>query len=196
MELTDRYSLPVDRQTVWNALNDPAILKGCIAGCESFDRIGDNEFACAVTASVGPVKARFKAKVTLLDVDAPNGYTLNFDGQGGPAGFGRGTARVSLTDAAAGGTTLDYTANAQVGGKLAQVGSRLIDAAARKMAADFFGKFAEKLGGGKAPAVAAVFASMHTAPAGLGLPDTHFPLWLKVIGVVGVVTVLYIFTHH
>lgn len=196
MELTDRYTLPVDRQTVWNALNDPAVLKSCIAGCESFDRVSDHEFACAVTASVGPVKARFKAKVTLLEVDAPNCYTLNFDGQGGPAGFGRGTARVSLTDAANGGTALEYTANAQVGGKLAQVGSRLIDAAARKMAADFFGKFAGKLGGEKTVVVAPVGETMRADTHGLGQPDTHFPLWLKVIGTVGVVTVLYIFTHH
>ena len=196
MELTDRYTLPIDRQTVWNALNDPAVLKSCIAGCEALDRVSDHEFACAVTASVGPVKARFKAKVTLLEVDAPNGYTLHFDGQGGPAGFGRGTARVSLANAANGGTALEYTANAQVGGKLAQVGSRLIDAAARKMAADFFGKFAGKLGGEKAPAVAPVGGSLRPATSGLGQPDTHFPLWLKVIGAVGVVTVLYIFTHH
>ncbi len=195
MELTDRYTLPVDRQTVWNALNDPVVLKSCIAGCESFDRVSDTEFACAVTASVGPVKARFKAKVTLLEIDAPNTYTLNFDGQGGPAGFGRGTARVTLTDTADGGTTLAYTANAQVGGKLAQVGSRLIDAAAKKMAGDFFGKFAEKLGGEKIPLIVTT-APVHSAPAGLGQPDTHFPLWLKVIGAVGAVTVLYILTRH
>ncbi|MBL8524373.1 MAG: carbon monoxide dehydrogenase subunit G [Betaproteobacteria bacterium] len=195
MELTDSYTLPVDRQTVWNALNDPAVLKDCIAGCESFERTGDNAFACAVTASVGPVKARFTSKVTLSEIDAPNGYTLAFDGQGGVAGFGKGTARVDLVDEG-GGTRLTYKANAQVGGKLAQVGSRLIDAAAKKMAGDFFSKFSDKLGGSKAPAPAADAHDAHSASAGLGQPDTHFPLWLKVIGTVGVVAILYIFTHH
>jgi uncharacterized protein len=193
MELTDSYTLPVNRQTVWNALNDPEVLKSCIAGCESFERTGDDAFACAVTASVGPVKARFTSKVTLSEIDASNGYTLSFDGQGGAAGFGKGTARVDLTDEA-GGTKLTYKANAQVGGKLAQVGSRLIDAAAKKMAGDFFSKFSDKLGGSKVAAPVAV--DSHAAHSGLGRPDTHFPLWLKVIGTVGVVAILYIFTHH
>ena len=197
MELTDRYTLPVDRQTVWNALNDPEVLKSCIAGCESFERVSGNQYTCAVTASVGPVKARFKAKVVLSEIDAPNGYTLSFDGQGGPAGFGKGSANVKLSDDAGGGTTLSYTAHAQVGGKLAQVGSRLIDGAAKKMAGDFFSKFADKLGGGKAvgPVVAAQ-TTADGATGGLGQPDMHFPLWLKVVGAAGLVAVLYILTHH
>lgn len=190
MELTDSYTLPVDRQTVWNALNDPAVLKSCIAGCESFDRVGENEFACTVMASVGPVKARFTSKVSLSGIDAPNGYTLHFDGQGGAAGFGKGTARVNLIEDG-GGTRLSYTAHAQVGGKLAQVGSRLIDAAAKKMAGDFFSKFSGKLGGSKVVAPAT-----REVPAGLGQPDTHFPLWLIVVGAVGLVTILYLLTHH
>lgn len=195
MELTDSYTLPVDRQTVWNALNDPEILKSCIAGCETFERTGDNAFACAVVASVGPVKARFTSKVTLSDIEAPNGYTLIFDGQGGAAGFGKGTARVDLSDEA-GGTKLTYKANAQVGGKLAQVGSRLIDGAAKKMAGDFFTKFSDKLGGSKTAAVAGDLQTTHGAHSMLGQPDTHFPLWLKLIGTVGVIAILYIFTHH
>ena len=191
MELTDRYTLPVDRQAVWNALNDPDVLKGCIAGCEKFERTGDDTFACTVMASVGPVKARFTSKVTLSEIDAPNGYTLNFDGQGGAAGFGKGTARVALNDEV-GGITLTYKANAQVGGKLAQVGSRLIDAAAKKMAGDFFTKFSAQLGGSKvAPPI-----ESHRASTELGQPDTHFPLWLIVIGAVGLVTVLFVLTHH
>lgn len=195
MELTDSYSLPVDRQTVWNALNDPGILKSCIAGCETFERTGDNAFACAVTASIGPVKARFTSKVTLSEIDAPSGYTLNFDGQGGAAGFGKGTARVDLSDEAD-GTKLTYKANAQVGGKLAQVGSRLIDSAAKKMAGDFFAKFSAQLGGSKVAAVTIDSHAADGAHAVLGQPDTHFPLWLKVVGTVGVVAILYIFTHH
>ena len=194
MELTDKYLLPVDRQTVWNALNEPETLKSCIAGCEHFERTGDNAFACTVTASVGPVKARFTAKVLLTEVDAPNHYVLTFDGQGGPAGFGKGTAQVDLTDDA-GGTVLTYRAHAQVGGKLAQVGSRLIDGVAKKMAGDFFTRFSAKLGGSKIvpPAAAPV---PHAASEGLGQPDTHFPLWLIVLGAVGLVAVLYLFTHH
>ena len=194
MELTEKYLLPVNRQTVWNALNDPETLKSCIAGCERFERTGDNEFACTVTASVGPVKAHFNAKVRLNDVDAPNHYSLTFDGQSGPAGFGKGTAQVDLTDDA-GGTVLTYRAHAQVGGKLAQVGSRLIDGAAKKMAGDFFAKFSAKLGGGKVVPAAAE-AAPHAAIEGLGQPDTHFPAWLLVVGAVGLVTVLYILTHH
>ena len=194
MELTDSYTLPVDRQTVWNALNDPEVLKSCIAGCESFDRVGENEFACAVMASVGPVKARFKAKVQLSEMDAPNGYTLSFDGQGGPAGFGKGVARVELaTEGEL--TRLTYRANAQVGGKLAQVGSRLIDGAAKKMAGDFFSKFSNRLGGSKVvPPPAEPYAKV--VPPGLGQADTHIPLWLIVIGAVGLVSVLYILTQH
>ena len=191
MELTDRYTLPVDRQTVWNALNDPDVLKGCIAGCEKFERTGDDTFACTVMASVGPVKARFTSKVTLSEIDAPNGYTLNFDGHGGAAGFGKGTARVALNDEV-GGTTLTYKANAQVGGKLAQVGSRLIDAAAKKMAGDFFTKFSAQLGGGKIT----VPAETHSTSTELGQPDTQFPLWLIAVGAVGLVTVLYVLMHH
>ena len=194
MDLTDKYLLPVDRQTVWNALNDPETLKSCIAGCERFERTGDNEFACSVTASVGPVKARFNAKVQLTDIDAPNHYSLNFDGQGGPAGFGKGTAQVDLTDDA-GGTVLSYKAHAQVGGRLAQVGSRLIDAAAKKMAGDFFNRFSDSLGGGKVVPPASE-AMPHAPVEGLGQPDTHFPLWLIVVGAVGLVTVLYILTRH
>jgi carbon monoxide dehydrogenase subunit G len=192
MHMTDSYTLPVDRQTVWNALNDPEVLKGCIAGCENFERTADNVFACAVMASVGPVKARFTSKVTLSGIDAPYGYTLNFDGQGGAAGFANGSARVNLTEDAD-GTKLTYTAHAQVGGKLAQVGSRLIDGVAKKMAGDFFAKFSTRLGGSKIVPPAAEGAP---ASAGLGQPDTHIPMWLIVLGTVGLITVLYVLTHH
>jgi uncharacterized protein len=191
MELTDSYALPVDRQTVWNALNDPAVLKQCIAGCEHFERTADDTFTATVMASVGPVKARFTGKITLADIDAPNGYTLNFDGQGGGAGFGKGAARVHLAEEPA-GTRLTYTAQAQVGGKLAQVGSRLIDAAVKKMAGDFFAKFSAQLGGAKAPAVAEVPSTV----AGLGQPDTHFPPWLLLAAAAGLVTVLVTLIRH
>ncbi|MBL8512478.1 MAG: carbon monoxide dehydrogenase subunit G [Betaproteobacteria bacterium] len=179
MDLTGTFDLPAPRSVVWAALNDPAVLKECLAGCESFEPDGENAYRSAVVASIGPVKARFNAKVTLSDIDAPNGYTLTFDGQGGAAGFGRGTSRVTLIDIPA-GTRLDYTANAQIGGKLAQVGSRLIDAAAKKVTDDFFQKFASHLG-------AVPAAQDHAAGPG----DTHFPLWLLAMAALGFIYVVY-----
>ncbi|WP_028217224.1 CoxG family protein [Paraburkholderia oxyphila] len=148
MELTESHTLPVPQQRAWEALNDTAILKACIPGCESIDADGENAYAVALTAAVGPVKARFKGRMQLADIDAPRSYTIQFEGQGGAAGFGKGDARVTLEPAGEDATTLSYTASAQVGGKLAQIGSRLVDGAARKIAAEFFKRFTEQLGGG------------------------------------------------
>jgi uncharacterized protein len=153
MELKNSRLLPVDRETAWNALNDPEKLRAAIAGCESIVPTGDNEYEAAMTAAIGPVKAKFKGRLKLSDVVPPESYTLAFDGQGGPAGFGKGTARVTLTPEGS-GTRLDYTVQAQVGGKIAQVGQRLIDGAARKMADDFFERFGAALAA-EAPADAA-----------------------------------------
>ena len=146
MEMTGERRIPAPRQKVWDALNDPEILKQCIAGCESLDKTSDTEFSARVTSKVGPVTAKFTGKVQLSDVDAPNGYTISGEGQGGVAGFAKGGAKVQLADDGA-GTLLTYEANGTVGGKLAQIGSRLIDSTARKMADDFFDKFAEAVGG-------------------------------------------------
>ena len=146
MEMTGERRIPAPRQKVWGALNDPEILKQCIAGCESLDKTSDTEFSARVTSKVGPVTAKFTGKVQLSDVDAPNGYTISGEGQGGVAGFAKGGAKVQLADDGA-GTLLTYEANGTVGGKLAQIGSRLIDSTARKMADDFFDKFAEAVGG-------------------------------------------------
>ncbi|KAB2842292.1 MAG: carbon monoxide dehydrogenase subunit G [Burkholderiales bacterium] len=159
MELSQSQIIPLPRQQVWDALNDPAILKACIAGCESLERISETEYALAITAAIGPVKAKFKGKLQLADLDPPRRYTLSFDGQGGVAGFGKGSAAVSLHEEAA-GTRLDYSVKAQVGGRIAQVGSRLIDAAAKKMAEDFFAAFKRQLAPGEVPA----------APPAKGLP--------------------------
>ena len=148
MELTESHSLPVPQQQAWEALNDMAILKACIPGCESIEPDGENAFAVALTAAVGPVKARFKGRMALTDVNAPHSYTIQFEGQGGAAGFGKGNAQVVLEASGEDATTLSYTATAQVGGKLAQIGSRLVDGAARKIAAEFFKRFGEQLGGG------------------------------------------------
>lgn len=144
MELTGSQNLPVSQQVAWDALNDPEILKASITGCEALTRTSDTEFAAAVTAAIGPVKAKFKAKLTLSDVVAPNSYKIRFDGQGGAAGFGKGEARVNLVPEGA-TTRLDYTAQANVGGKLAQIGSRLVDAASKKLADEFFTKFNAEL---------------------------------------------------
>ncbi len=139
MELNGERLIPASVGTTWAALNDPETLKACIAGCESLERTDDG-FAALVAVKVGPVSARFKGKLQLANVQAPNRYTIHFDGQGGVAGFGKGSADVSLAPEGA-GTRLSYAARAQVGGKMAQVGSRLIDAAAGKITDDFFKAF-------------------------------------------------------
>ncbi len=151
MEMTGSQTLPVSRQLAWDALNDPDTLKIAITGCEELVRTSDTEFATTVVAAVGPVKAKFKAKLTLVDVVAPESYTIRFDGQGGVAGFGKGEASVKLTPEGD-STRLDYSAKASVGGKLAQIGSRLVDATAKKMADEFFTKFNAELKRRHAPA--------------------------------------------
>src|SRR6266850_658322 len=146
MEMTGEQLIPVPQAEVWRALNDPEVLKACIAGCEAIERVSDTEYRVVMVASVGPVKAKFNGKLVLSDLNPPNSYSLSFEGSGGAAGFGKGGAQVSLKTEGA-GTRLSYTAKASVGGKLAQVGSRLIDGVARKMADDFFSAFNEKLAG-------------------------------------------------
>jgi hypothetical protein len=141
MELTESYTLPVPQQRAWEALNDTEILRASIPGCDSIEPDGENAYAVAMSASVGPVKARFKGRMQLTDIDAPNTYTIVFEGQGGAAGFGKGSAHVTLVADGDASTTLSYTASAQVGGKLAQIGSRLVDGAARKIAGEFFKRF-------------------------------------------------------
>ena len=149
---------------VWQALLDPAVLQQCIAGCEKFERTGDDEYKSTVKISIGPVSARFASTVTLADVVPPSSCTLKFAGQGGVAGFGRGEAHVRLAPEA-GGTRLDWDADAHVGGKLAQIGSRLIEATVRKMSDDFFVRFANQLN--QAPDEAVVTpAALKVTPSG------------------------------
>ena len=147
MELTQSYTLPIPQQQAWEALNDTAILRASIPGCDSIEADGDNAYALSMSASVGPVKARFKDRMLLTDVDSPRTYTIVFEGQGAAAGFGKGNARVTLEPEGDAATKLSYAASAQVGGKLAQIGSRLVDGAARKIAGEFFRRFGEQLGG-------------------------------------------------
>ena len=146
MNLTGEYRIPATRQDVWEALNDPEILKQCIDGCQELSKDSDTQFSAKVTAKVGPVKAKFSGKVTLSELDPPNGYKISGEGQGGVAGFAKGGATVKLTEEG-GDTILNYTANAEVGGKLASVGSRLVEGVAKKQADDFFGKFSLIVGG-------------------------------------------------
>src|SRR5262249_41092803 len=136
MEFSGEYRIPAPRQKVWEALNDPAILQQCIPGCETLEKASDTELKATVRMKIGPVSASFGATAALTDRDPPNGYRITGEGQGGAAGFAKGGAVVKLTDAE-GDTVLNYTADAQVGGKIAQIGARLIDGTARKLADEF-----------------------------------------------------------
>ncbi|TKC89290.1 carbon monoxide dehydrogenase [Trinickia terrae] len=147
MELTESYTLPVPQRRTWEALNDTTILQASIPGCETIEADGENAYAVSLSASVGPVKARFKGRMLLTDIDAPNTYTIVFEGQGGAAGFGKGSAHVTLEPEGNESTKLTYTAHAQIGGKLAQIGSRLVDGAARKIAGEFFKRFSAQVTG-------------------------------------------------
>jgi len=144
MDLTGEHRIPASKDAVWRALNDPDVLKVAIPGCETVEKKSDTEFSAKVTLKVGPVKAKFAGEVTLSDMDPPNGYTITGKGSGGAAGFGKGSAQITLTEDG-GDTVLAYTAQASVGGKLAQVGQRLIDATAKKLAEQFFAGFVQYL---------------------------------------------------
>jgi carbon monoxide dehydrogenase subunit G len=167
MEISGEYAIKAPRSAVWTALNDPEVLKSAIAGCEELVKDGEG-FTATVVAKVGPVKAKFGGRITLSDIDPPNGYTITGEGQGGAAGFAKGGAKVTLVDDGGGGTILKYTAGAQIGGKLAQIGSRLIEGTAKKMADDFFSAFAAAVvaqSGGTVTAEAAAGAATETASA-------------------------------
>ncbi len=146
MTMTGEVQLPAPRETVWAKLNDPEVLKACIPGCEELQKVSETEFQAVATQKIGPVKAKFKGRVTLSDLDPPNGYRISGQGDGGVAGFAKGGAAVKLapTD---NGTLLRYDVEAQIGGKLAQLGQRLINGAAKKVADDFFQRFAVAVGG-------------------------------------------------
>lgn len=140
LTMSGEVQIPASREEVYKKLNDPEILKACVPGCESLEKTSDTEFQAVSVMKIGPVKARWKGKVTLSDLDPPNGYKITGEGEGGVAGFAKGGASVHLSDAD-GGTLLKYDVEAQIGGKLAQLGQRLIAGAAKKMADDFFVKF-------------------------------------------------------
>lgn len=160
MEMQGSRDLAVTQQQAWDALNNPEVLKACIPGCEKVEASGENAYSVGMALRIGPVAARFTGAITLSDIQPPVSYKLSFEGQGGPAGFGKGASEVMLTPIE-GGTRLDYSVNAQVGGKVAQLGQRLIDGAAKSLAEDFFKRFDAEMTRrhGPAPAPAAAAAT-------------------------------------
>jgi len=178
MEMTGEQLIPLPQQRVWEALNDPGILKACIPGCESIEKVSDTEYKVVMTAAIGPVKAKFNGKLLLADLNPPDSYSIAFEGTGGAAGFGKGVAQVSLLPED-GATLLTYKATASVGGKLAQIGSRLIDGVAKKMSDDFFTRFNQTV----APVPAAAAQQRDARKRGT-------PAWVWVIG--GIVLLLVI----
>jgi len=197
MKLSGEHLIPASQQTVWEALNDADMLRACLPGCETLEKVSDTEMTAKITTKIGPVKATFTGDVTLSDLDPPNGYKLSGEGQGGAAGFASGSASVNLSEQD-GGTLLRYEVEARVGGKLAQIGSRLIDSVTKKLAAQFFTSLVEKLSPDdatdaepqsaesteSAPATATPAAAAASAPK-RGIPT---PIWA--IGIIGLVAVL------
>lgn len=168
MEMQGSRDLTVSQEQAWQALNDPQVLKGCIPGCERVEPAGQDSYSLGLALRIGPVAARFTGVIRLSDIQAPHSYTLSFEGQGGPAGFGKGSSRVTLTPID-GGTRLDYSVDAQVGGKVAQLGQRLIDGVAQSLANDFFKRFDAHMaqhhaGQGGACSAAAATAARDTIP--------------------------------
>lgn len=145
MDITGEYQIMAPREQVWRALNDPDVLARCIPGCESMERVDDNEFSAKVASKIGPVKAKFNCKVLLSELNPPASYTLRGEGQGGVAGFAQGSADVELSEQGPEQTQLNYTAQLKIGGKLAQVGSRLVAGVTRKTADQFFANFAAEM---------------------------------------------------
>jgi len=168
MEITGSQLIPASQADTWNALNDPETLKACIPGCETIEKGSDSEYHVTMTARIGPVAAKFRGKLVIADADPPHAYSLSFEGKGGAAGFAKGVAKVKLV-ANGDATVLGYTASAQVGGKLAQIGSRLVDGAAKKVADDFFAAFKARLAAPAGPAAAATVETASTARRWLGV---------------------------
>lgn len=194
MDMTGEYKIKAPRDRVWAALNDPDVLRQAIPGCEELNKLSDTELEAAARAKIGPVSARFKGKVTLSDLNPPESYTLTGEGSGGAAGFAKGEAKVHLTEDGD-ATVLRYTVKATIGGKLAQMGQRLVDGAAKKMADDFFDKFADLAGGKVAPPAVEAKATPTPPPANDNRQSNVFepPAWLPAViialAIIGVVVV-------
>ncbi|MEO8859137.1 MAG: carbon monoxide dehydrogenase subunit G, partial [Burkholderiaceae bacterium] len=190
MDMQASRQLSVTQQQAWEALNDPEVLKICIPGCDKVEATGENQYAVGMAIKIGPVSAKFTGKITLSDVVPPSSYTISFEGQGGPAGHGKGNAQVKLTPNE-GGCELDYTVHAQVGGKVAQLGQRLIDGAAKSIAEDFFKRFDNEMQRrypAEAAPVTAQLAVADDAPAA----RSKTPPWVWVVGVVVLLAVWWV----
>jgi carbon monoxide dehydrogenase subunit G len=177
MKMSGEKLLNLPQETVWRALNDPEILRQSIPGCESFEKVGENQYRATVASRIGPVQARFNGNVRITDLNAPHGYTLSGEGSGGAAGSGKGVAQVRLEPAGAGATRLAWTADAQISGKLAQIGSRLIDSTVNMMAGQFFDRFEQLLAGQKVQDKPVAAVSL-------------VPTWMWVSGAVGLVALI------
>ena len=195
MDITGEYTIPATRQQVWDALNDTNVLKQCVPGCEEMEKVSDTEFTAKITAKIGAVRAKLKGKVELSEMDPPNSYTISGSGQGGVAGFAKGGAKVTLSDAPGGGTLLTYHAQADLGGKLAAVGSRVIQGVVKKMADDFFGKFARVVSGedlteaaNAKTSTASTATASPTPAAGAGQSD-----WIKIAIVNAIISTIAVF---
>ena len=205
MDMQGKRQLAITQQQAWDALNDPAVLKLCIPGCEKIEATGDNQYSMAVALKIGPLAAKFAGKIALSDINPPQSYTLTFEGQGGPAGLGKGTASVQLTPNEH-GHELAYTVHASVGGKIAQVGQRLIDGVAKSMAEDFFKRFDDEMQKQHPEAYAqqaaddaqtatassgAAGAGDSNASVGAGGPSAGVPPWVWLAAAAAAVIVLY-----
>ena len=199
MDMQGSRQLAITQQQAWDALNDPAVLKACIPGCDRVEPSGENQYAIGMAIKIGPVSAKFAGKITLADIVAPESYNINFEGQGGAAGFGKGNSAVKLVPNDA-GCELQYTVHASVGGKIAQLGQRLIDGVAKSMAEDFFKRFDDAMqtahpeayavaqAPGSEPAGAGSAGAKASAPAG---ESAGIPVWVWV-GIAAVVVVAYL----
>jgi uncharacterized protein len=195
MEMQGSRQLAITQQQAWDALNDPAVLKACIPGCDKVEPTGENQYTIGMALKIGPVSAKFTGKIALSDINPPQSYTISFEGQGGPAGFGKGSAKVNLTPNDR-GNELSYSVQASVGGKIAQLGQRLIDGAAKSMAEDFFKRFDDAMqvrhpeayaAQAQADAAAGVVIAPAAQPSGglLGLPT-----WVWIVGAVALIAAL------
>ncbi len=202
MDMQGSRQLAITQQQAWDALNDPEVLKACIPGCDKVEATGENQYAIGMRVKVGPVAAKFAGKITLADIVAPESYSIVFEGQGGAAGFGKGNSAVKLAPNA-GGCELQYTVHASVGGKIAQLGQRLIDGVAKSMAEDFFKRFDEAMQAAHPAAYAAseaasdatkIVATNTDSVSALGpkiVDKTGIPVWVWV-GIAAVIAVAYL----
>lgn len=192
MDMQGSRQLAVTQQQAWNALNDPEVLKTCIPGCDKVEATGDNQYAIGLAVKIGPVAAKFNGKITLSDINAPHSYNIAFDGQGGVAGFGKGNSTVKLVPNDA-GCEMSYTVHASVGGKVAQLGQRLIDGAAKGMAEDFFKRFDAEMERQYPAAYAEAAAAKTDAAQGTAAPaGAKIPVWVWVAGAAALALVVYL----